>query len=119
MTKGRETCNILKEIRQQIADHNDIEYSPSECRFEGECAGTCPKCEAELRYLESEIKKRGQLKKVSAVAGISLGIAMTFSACITGDPQIDGDIPPPDNYVTDTLKNNEPNKDVLFIEDVQ
>ena len=81
MTRGKRTCKILKEIRQQIADKNDIEYITSECHFQGECKGTCPKCESEVRYLENELNKRRQLGKVVTVAGISLGIAGAFSAC--------------------------------------
>jgi len=83
MTHGKETCKILKEIRQQIADKNEIEYITSECHFQGECKGTCPKCASELKYLENELQKRRQLGKVVAVAGISLGIVGTFSACNT------------------------------------
>ena len=81
MTHGRKTCKILKEIRQQIAEKNEIEYLTSECHFQGECQGSCPKCEAELKYLENELHKRRQLGKVVTVAGISLGIAGTFSTC--------------------------------------
>jgi TonB family protein len=83
MTYGKETCKILKEIRQQIADKNDIEYATSECHYHGECKGTCPKCEAELQYLETELSKRRQLGKAVAVAGISLGLASTFTNCNT------------------------------------
>lgn len=117
MTKGRETCNILKEIRQQIADHNNINFEPSECHFEGECQGTCPKCESEVRYLESEIKKKGTLKKVAAVAGISLGIAMTFSSCTTGDPDIEGDPIPPRGVISETLNSDYSDNDSLLIEE--
>ena len=81
MTHGKRTCRILKEIRQQIADRNDIAYVTSECHYQGECKGTCPKCEAELRYLENELQKRKLMGKAAVVAGISLGIAGTFSAC--------------------------------------
>ena len=85
MTHGKRTCKILKEIRQQIADKNDIEYVTSECHFQGECQGTCPKCEAEVQFLENELSKRRQLGKAVAVAGIatvSLGMAMTtLSSC--------------------------------------
>ena len=80
---GKKTCKILKEIRQQIAERNDIEYITSECHFQGECKGTCPKCEAELQYLENELSKRRQLGKAVAVAGISLGLMGTFPSCIT------------------------------------
>ena len=83
MTRGKKVCKILKEIRQQIADKNDIEYITSECHFHGECKGTCPKCEAEVRYLENELHKRSQLGKAASIAGISLGIASTFAACNT------------------------------------
>ena len=81
MTHGRKVCNTLKEIRQQIADKNEIEYVTSECHFEEECKGTCPKCDAEVKYLEKELHKRKQLGKTATIAGISLGIAGTFSAC--------------------------------------
>jgi len=81
MTRGKRTCKILKEIRQEIADKNEIAYTSSECHFEGECQGTCPKCEAELKYIENELHKRTRLGKTATIAGISLGIAGTFSAC--------------------------------------
>lgn len=45
---GKSKCKILKQIRQQIAAENNIEFVTAECRFQGECAGTCPKCEAEV-----------------------------------------------------------------------
>lgn len=69
--KGKDKCKILKEIRKEIAKNNDIEYVISECKFSGECKGTCPKCEAEVRYLEQELEKRRALGKKVAVAGIT------------------------------------------------
>ena len=75
MKRGRQTCNTLKAIRKQIAEANEIEYEPRECTHEGECAGTCPACEAEVRYLESELIKRKGLGKKVAVAGIAMGMA--------------------------------------------
>ncbi len=80
MTRGRHTCNTLKAIRKQIAEANDIEYEPQECTHKGECAGTCPACEAEVRYLESELIKRKGLGKKVAVAGIAMGMA-SLSSC--------------------------------------
>ncbi len=73
MTRGKNTCKILKEIRRQIAEANDIEYVTSECRFKGDCLGTCPKCEAELRYLEQQLRKRQLAGKLVNLAGISAG----------------------------------------------
>ena len=80
MTRGRHTCNTLKAIRKQIADANEIEYESQECTHKGECAGTCPACEAEVRYLESELIKRKGLGKKVAVAGIAMGMA-SLSSC--------------------------------------
>ena len=74
MAKGKTTCRILKEIRRQIAEANDIEYVVEECQYKGDCKGTCPKCEAEVRYLESQLHKRQMLGKAVVVAGLSLGV---------------------------------------------
>ncbi len=71
MTQGKQTCKILKEIRRQIAEANGIELSTSECRYRGDCLGTCPKCEAEVRYLEQELRARSLAGKAVALAGIS------------------------------------------------
>ena len=81
MTKGKQTCKILKEIRKQIAAENDIELVVSECTYKGDCLGTCPKCEAEVRYLERELEKRQRLGKVAVFAGMSIGTLFAASAC--------------------------------------
>ena len=83
--KGKDKCKILKELRSEIAKNNDIEYVVSECKHQGECRGTCPKCEAEVAYLERELEKRRALGKKVAIAGVSVGIAATFSACTPMD----------------------------------
>ena len=77
MTKGKSTCKLLKDIRQQIADANGISYQPKECHYEGECAGTCPACEEEIRYLEHELKARKGNGFGMKVAGIAAGICAT------------------------------------------
>lgn len=80
-TRGRNICNTLKAIRKQIADANGISYSPDECHFEGECKGTCPKCEQDVRDLEHELHLRQMAGKAIKVAGVALGItALTASA---------------------------------------
>ena len=77
MTKGKSTCKLLKDIRQQIADANGISYQPKECHHKGDCAGTCPACEAEIRYLEHELKARKGNGFGMKVAGIAAGICAT------------------------------------------
>lgn len=81
MSKGKQTCKILKEIRKQIAEENDIELITSECTHKGDCAGTCPKCEAEVRYLERELEKRQRMGKAAVFAGMSIGTLFAATGC--------------------------------------
>ena len=78
---GKSKCKILKDIRRQIAEENDIAYVTSECKFQGECSGTCPKCEAEVRYLEEELAKRQRAGKAVAVAGIAAALLVGTTGC--------------------------------------
>ena len=80
MKRGKKICNTLKEVRMQVAKANDIKYTPTECRYEGDCAGTCPKCESEVRWLEQQLQLRRQLGKAVAVMGVSMGLA-AITAC--------------------------------------
>ena len=77
MVKGKSTCKLLKDIRQQIADANGISYQPKECHHRGDCAGTCPACEEEIRYLERELKARKGNGFSMKVAGIAAGVCAT------------------------------------------
>ena len=85
MNHGKKTCDQLKAVRQQIADANGIAYEPHECTFEGECRGTCPACEGEMRYIERELQRRQSLGKKIAVVGIATGlsaaVATTQQSC--------------------------------------
>lgn len=98
---GKSKCKILKDIRRQIAAENDIVYITSECKHKGDCAGTCPKCEAEVRYLEEELRKRQLSGKKVAVAGIAAAMMITASGCDLSDilhPATGGDPLPPSGY---------------------
>ena len=79
--RGKEKCKALKEIRQKIAEQNDIAFAVSECTHQGDCKGTCPKCESELRYLERQLAIRQSLGKAVVVAGISAGMCAPMVAC--------------------------------------
>ena len=74
MKRGKQTCKILKDIRRQIAEANDIEFITSECQYQGDCLGTCPKCEAEVRYLEEQLERKRIAGKAVTVLGISAGL---------------------------------------------
>ena len=94
---GKSKCKILKDIRRQIAQDNDITFVTSECKYQGDCSGTCPKCEAEVRYLEQELAKRQAAGKAIAVAGIAAALLIGAAGCgmdsnstsqsTAGDPQ--------------------------------
>ena len=101
MAKGKQTCKILKEIRRQIAAENDIDLVVSECTFQGDCAGTCPKCEAEVRYLERELEKRQRLGKAAVIAGMAVGTMLTATSCDQMIPQpLEVDVP----YIPDSTE---------------
>ena len=88
MERGKQTCKILKDIRRQIAEANDIAFITSECKHKGDCAGTCPKCEAEVRYLEEQLKRRRSLGQATRLAGIAAGIGAVVAACSPEDPEV-------------------------------
>ena len=74
MTRGKKICNQLKAVRQQIADENGIPFEVKECTHTGDCLGTCPRCEAEVRYLERELSRRLSVGKAATVAGLTLSL---------------------------------------------
>ena len=88
MSKGKSICSVLKTIRKQVADANGIEYEPRECHHQGDCRGTCPACEAEVRYIQQQLDIRRQLGKAVAVVGISAGLA-ALSGCTNKSKNVD------------------------------
>lgn len=72
---GRDVCDLLRDVRKKIAEKNGIKYEFEECHHTGPCKGTCPACEAELRYLEAELKKkidRGEKVYIEGLASAEL-----------------------------------------------
>ncbi len=76
-TRGKKICGYLKGIRRKIAEENDIKLDIPECTYEGECRGTCPRCEWEVQYLEKTLFERMKLGKIATISGLALGL----SAC--------------------------------------
>ena len=99
---GKEKCRILKQIRAEIAKANDIEWVVAECKHKGNCKGTCPKCEQEVRQLEAALAKREALGKTVAVVGISASVALSVTGCFNPFPQttsgepLEGGLLPPE-----------------------
>jgi|GEM_PF-605053 len=80
MNPGKVTCEELKKIRKMIADKNNIPYEITECKFSGRCSGTCPFCESEVKYLETQLAKRKSLGKKVLVTGIAVGLSVFSQA---------------------------------------
>lgn len=86
MFYGKKVCASLKQVRKQIADANGIPYEVTECQHQGNCKGTCPKCEAELRYIENQLSLRRAAGMAVSIVGLSLGVAATFASCSAPQP---------------------------------
>ena len=116
MKKGKQTCKILKEIRKQIAAENDIKLVIEECTYQGDCCGTCPKCEAEVRYLERELEKRQRLGKAAIFAGMTIGTAITAASCgpLISPPNGMMENPRDTIVASDTIRNDSVEEPVLL-----
>lgn len=70
---NKEKCSELKKIRKYLADELHIDLHQTECTFEGECSGTCPKCKKEEKILNSAILKKGVV--VLSTTALTFGLA--------------------------------------------
>ncbi|MBR3101581.1 MAG: hypothetical protein IKH19_07500 [Muribaculaceae bacterium] len=84
MKLGKQICERLKAIRSEIARANEIDYTPVDCHHEGDCQGTCPACEREVRWLERQLRLRQSIGKAVTMAGISMAL-VTLPACGCAD----------------------------------
>ena len=83
--KGKSKCKILKDIRRRIAEEKGIDYVTTDCKYQGDCTGTCPKCEAEVLYLEDELEKRRNAGKSVLVAGIAASMVLAMPGCAASE----------------------------------
>ena len=117
--RGKNVCKQLKAVRQRIAEENGIPLEQRECTYDGPCRGTCPHCEAEVRYLEKSLAQRLHLGKAATVAGLSLSLA----ACggqTTGEtgPRVSTDslLPATDTLPVADTDNIVPNEETVYPE---
>lgn len=85
MYKGKHTCETLKAIRKQIADANEIPYEPVKCTHEGDCRGTCPACESEVRYIEDQLNIRKMAGKSVKIIGLASVVSLAASAAASNE----------------------------------
>lgn len=89
MKPGKKICETLKAIRSDIARANDIDYTPTPCDHQGDCAGTCPACESEMRWIERQLRVRHALGKAVTIAGVSLALSLGASAATPAPSGVD------------------------------
>ncbi len=73
--RGKDKCELLKTIRKDVAEKYDLEYVPEECQYQGDCSGTCPKCEAELVDLQRQLEARGIVDINALGIGTVVGVS--------------------------------------------
>lgn len=100
-TKGRIICDELKRVRLELAKANGIDYNPTVCNHQGECSGTCPKCEAELAELTRQIKEKKSAKVIGVaplkiVATAVVASTLALASCQDGDMEGDVEVPKSD-----------------------
>ena len=57
MNKHKKKCEHLKTIRKNMADSLGVELNQTECTYEGDCGGTCAKCQKEEQTLAKVLLK--------------------------------------------------------------
>ena len=105
MNKHRKKCDHLKEIRKNVAKAIGVELNQSECTFEGDCKGTCPKCRQEEQKLS---------KALLAGSAVAAGMALMLSGCANKmeEPiELEGDVA--FEEVVENNEDGEPDKDDL------
>ncbi len=88
---GKDICKYLKSVRRAVAEANGIELDISECSFEGRCPGTCPKCEAEVRSLESALSARRRMARKVALLGVAAGLSFGAVTSVSAQSEIAND----------------------------
>lgn len=109
MKRGKRICSELKAVRRRIADENGIKLHQDECKHTGDCLGTCPKCEAEVRYLEQALTQRVATGHIATVAGLTLSLAAcggTAEPTLSVDTPLDT-LPADTTFTSDTIINTE------------
>lgn len=84
MNKHREKCDHLKQIRKSVADSLGVDLKQTVCNFEGECSGTCPKC-------QQEEKKLSKVLLAGTAVAASAAIMLTGCGFNGGGIELEGD----------------------------
>ena len=88
---GKKVCEELKQMRIKLAEANGIDLETVDCPSTGPCAGTCPRCDMELRYLQEQLlNKRENEREYPFVdigkKGVKTNTAFKESGVLMGVP---------------------------------
>lgn len=73
---GKEKCRLLRQVRKEIAEANEIVFLSADCNNDADCAGTCALCDAEVQWLDAELLRKAAAGHKLTLKGLSLD---TFS----------------------------------------
>ncbi len=93
MERGKKKCEILSNIRREIAERQGLQYEPRDCHHEGDCSGTCPACDAELKDLQKQLEDKG----INEIAPSSVQIESNGED-YSREPELPAGIPAPPDY---------------------
>lgn len=108
---GKDKCEIFRNIRKNVAERYGLEYHPRECHHKGNCPGTCPMCDAEVRDLQRQLDEKG----ITEVDVSDKSVQDMFQHYVNvagqlhpmdddGQPlQLQGDVMPPDDQEPEIL----------------
>ena len=52
---GKDKCRYLKQLRRDLCQNRQLNVEIIDCTFDGECIGTCPRCEFELQQIGQQL----------------------------------------------------------------
>jgi hypothetical protein len=90
MSKGKDKCEFLRNIRRQVAAKYGLHYVPRECHHEGDCPGTCPVCDAELCDLQRQLKERG-IENIEAFERVETNDRFEVNPDLSSGPGVPAD----------------------------
>lgn len=74
MARGKEKCQILRNIRLRVAEANNIPFQIYPCSHTGDCPGFCPLCDSEEAYLTRELEKKQAKGQHIRLLGIAIDL---------------------------------------------
>lgn len=96
---GKAVCEVLKGVREHVAKQHDLPIENSICTHKGNCKGTCPKCESELRSLACRVISELPVEKERLLEEIVSGLSEDLKQALMTNHEK----PSPYNFTTDGL----------------